>query len=255
MLKPLTLSVSLAIALGASSVVLAEHGKSLPTPQGPIASAQEVWPSAQGVTPSPQGEWCGDVCAPKKHCLSGLLNCCKPRPKCYTYTWVLKKKRCGGGLFGGACGHHNDCGGCGDFACDSCGGGGIWPSSQYPSPQGIAAPQSYAAPQGYSAPQTYSAGQTPSYGAGQASTPSYGAGQTTGAGQGYAPAPMYGGPQTPPAGGMEAPPAPEGDMAPPPPSTPEAPPAPPAPGGGGNNTGGGDNNPSTSLLFLAPSGN
>ena len=60
MLKPLTLNVSLAIALGASSVVLAGHGKSLPTPQGPIASAQEVSPSPQGCLPSPQGEGSGN---------------------------------------------------------------------------------------------------------------------------------------------------------------------------------------------------
>ena len=118
MLKPLTLSVSLAIALGASSLVLAGHhgGGAMPSPQG-------SYPSAQSVLPSPQGDLgcgdtgCGEVCAPKKKCcLHGLLELCKPKPKCYTYTWVLKKKKCGGGLFGGLCGH-KDKGDCGGSAC------------------------------------------------------------------------------------------------------------------------------------------
>ena len=35
MLKPVTLSVSLAIALGACGMALAGHHKALPSPQGP----------------------------------------------------------------------------------------------------------------------------------------------------------------------------------------------------------------------------
>ncbi|HWE36626.1 MAG TPA: hypothetical protein VG406_08670 [Isosphaeraceae bacterium] len=142
MFKPLTLGVGLAFALGACGISLAGgHGHGMPTPQ-------EVVPSEQ-IAPSPQ---CETGCAPKKHCLGlGLGHKMKSwmhRPKCYTYTWVLKKKRtC---LFG----HHNA--GCGN----GCGGGGceeaVYPSGQYASPQGEAWPTG----------QVYGAGQT--YGAGQA---------------------------------------------------------------------------------------
>ena len=65
MLKPLTLSLSLVVALGASSVSMAglfdgHHGVTA-SPQGVIASPQEIMPSAQCDTGG-----CGDVCAPEK---------------------------------------------------------------------------------------------------------------------------------------------------------------------------------------------
>jgi hypothetical protein len=138
MLKPLTLSVSLAVALGMSSVSMAGlHNKGcstcgLASPQGPIASSQCAVPSAQSA--------CGDVCAnpcAKKCCLSGLF---KHKPKTYCYEWVLKKKHCGG-LFGHKGG------------CDTC-GSPVYPSAQY------ASPQAYGSGQAYGTGQVYGAGQT-----------------------------------------------------------------------------------------------
>ena len=139
MLKPLTLSLSLAVALGAASMSLAgHHGKSMP-------SAQCETPSAQCDTPSAQ---CETPCAPKLRC--SLFDRFKPRPKCYSYEWVLKKKRCGGGLFGGL---HNRGGACGgETACDSC--GDTYPSAQWPSAQGGV----WSSGQGY-APASYGSGQ------------------------------------------------------------------------------------------------
>ena len=119
MLKPLTLSLSLAVALGFCSVSMAGgHGNDgcttcgLASPQGgPIASPQG--PIASGCD-------VGDTCGRKKCSLfSGLgghldgLHCrlkslCNPP---VTYEWVLKKKRLWG-HHGGGC---ND--GCGDGGC------------------------------------------------------------------------------------------------------------------------------------------
>ncbi|GIW86028.1 MAG: hypothetical protein KatS3mg108_0352 [Isosphaeraceae bacterium] len=139
MLKPLTFSVSLAVALGTCSLgVAGGHGKNLPSPQGAVApSAQAaVAPSAQAALPSAQGDLgCGDLgdCGPKvKKC--HLFDLFKPKPKCYTYEWVLKKKRCGGGLLGGLL--HGGKGGCGGDGCDGCGALGAAPSPQMASPQG-----------------------------------------------------------------------------------------------------------------------
>jgi hypothetical protein len=144
MLKPLTFSVSLAVALGACSLGYAGgHHKSLP-------SAQGIAPSAQGILPSPQGEVCGDICGPRKRC--HLFDMFKHREKCYTYEWVLKKKRCGG-LFG-----HRGHGGCGGDVCGGC--GEVYPSAQWPSAQG----------------GVYGTGQAEVYGAGQMGG-AYGAGQ------------------------------------------------------------------------------
>ena len=216
MLKTLTLSLSLAVALGFCSVSKAEglfHKADgcatcgIASPQGPVVSPQAP-------APSPQGE-CGPVCsgecgARKKchlfdhlHGMGNKMSCSftdlcaklKPKPKCYTYEWVLKKKR--------VWGHHG--GGCGTPGCETC---------------GIASPQGGPSPQaGYTSPQA-------SYGSGQyAATASMG-------GMMAAPAPI---------GGDEAPPAPEVSPAAPP--VPPAPPAPPAPGA------------TSSLLFSTPSGN
>jgi hypothetical protein len=216
MLKTLTLSLSLAVALGFCSVSKAQglfHKADgcatcgIASPQGPVVSPQ-------GPAPSPQGE-CGPVCsgecgARKKchlfenlHGMGNKMSCSftdlcaklKPKPKCYTYEWVLKKKR--------VWGHHG--GGCGTPGCETC---------------GIASPQGgYSSPQaGYTSPQA-------SYGSGQVATTAPMGGMMA------APAPI---------GGDEAPPAPEVSPAAPPVP---APPAPPAPGA------------TSSLLFSTPSGN
>ncbi len=164
MLKPLTLSLSLAVALGFCSVSMAGIGDGcstcgLASPQGgPIASAQG--PIAT----------CDTGCAPKKCSLfSGMGNhfsslCCKLKAACHppvTYEWVLKKKR----LWG----HHGSS--CGNAGCETCGGaapvyatGQVAPSGQggYAAPSGQGG---YAAPSGqggYAAPQA-----APVYGAGQ----------------------------------------------------------------------------------------
>ncbi|MGC8640408.1 MAG: hypothetical protein ACP5XB_11090 [Isosphaeraceae bacterium] len=138
MLKPLTLSLSLAVALGLSSVSMAGSNDGcttcgLASPQGgPIATAQ-----------APCGPTCETGCAKPRHSLlCGLgnrLNGMRGRLKCalhppVTYEWVLKKKR----LWG-----HGGCNG-GAGSCDTCGAGGVYPTGQVvPSGQGA-----YAAPQG-----------------------------------------------------------------------------------------------------------
>ena len=117
MLKPLTLSLSLAVALGFCSVSMAGgHGNDgcstcgLASPQGgPIASAQG--PTSRPV--ATRGDTCG-----RKKCnlfsdLGGKLDGlhCKLKALCHppvTYEWVLKKKR----LWG----HHG--GGC-DDGCEA----------------------------------------------------------------------------------------------------------------------------------------
>ncbi|MBV8487220.1 MAG: hypothetical protein JO161_02965 [Planctomycetaceae bacterium] len=186
MLKPLTLSLSLAVALGFCSLSMAGHGDGcsgcgLASPQaGPI-------PSAQG----PVATGCEIGCAPKKSCFSGLhgqfsgLHCklknlCNP-PVCYE--WVLKKKR----LWG----HHG--GGCGGGCAETC-AAPVYPTSQVaPSGQGVApAPTGQG---GYTAPQA-----APIYGVGQHA---YKAAKPT-ATIASVPSDM-----TPAVAGEEAPPAPE----------------------------------------------
>jgi hypothetical protein len=138
-----------------SSLGVAGH-KAMPSAQGPA-------PSAQGPIASAQDVGCGDVCGPvaKKHC--GLLDLFKPRPKCYEYEWVLKKKRVHHGRRGGLCGGGDLC-------------GDTYPSAQHPSPQG----GPWAAPQGGYAGH-------------------YGSGQIIGSGQ-MAPAGQIGSGQMAPAG-------------------------------------------------------
>jgi hypothetical protein len=155
MLKPLTLSLSLAVALGFCSVSMAGHGDGCSGCALPSAQAGPI-PSAQG----PVATGCETVA--HKHCFnfSGLgghfdgLRCklkelCNP-PVCYE--WVLKKKR----LWG----HHG--GGCGG-GCETC-AAPVYPTGQVaPSGQG-AAPSG----QGVIPAPTYSAPQAaPIYGAGQ----------------------------------------------------------------------------------------
>ena len=219
MLKPLTLSLSLVVALGASSVSMAglfdnHHSGGMASPQSVIASPQAIMPSAQCDTGG-----CGDVCdtGGKKHCkLLGFLN----RPKNYSYTWVLKKKRIHG--------HKgNDCYGGG--GCDSC-ETAVYPSGQYASPQAYGSSQAYGSGQAHSAPAPYGSGQAYGGASGQAYGGASGqAHSATSAGQ-IAPAPSS----------DEAPPAPEV------PSESSAPEAPEAPS---------PNAPQSSLLFSTPSGN
>jgi hypothetical protein len=185
MLKPLTLSLSLAVALGFCSVSMAGgHGNDGCTTCGLASPQGGLYPSAQGMVD------CGPAPCAKKHHFSDF--CCKLKSMCHPpvcYEWVLKKKR----LWG----HHG--GGCNE----GCSTGGVYPTGQVaPSGQGgYAAPSGqggYGAPSGqggYSAPQ---------------SAPVYGAGQHT-----YRtakPAPTIASvpaEMTPAIAGEEAPPAPE----------------------------------------------
>jgi hypothetical protein len=177
MLKTLTLSLSFALALGLCSVSKAGglfHKDGCTTcgiasPQGPVVSPQAP-------CPTPQTCAAPVVCERKKcHLLEGLqgagnkMNCClndfcakmKPKPKCYTYEWVLKKKR--------VWGCHG--GGCGTPGCETC----------VASPQ--AAPSAQA---GYGSPQA-------SY------APSYGSGQFASSAGTLSPAPITSGDEAPPA--------------------------------------------------------
>ncbi len=154
MLKPLSLSVGLAVALGACSLSLAggHHGTYASEQSAP--SAQSVVPSAQSI-----GEGCGEVCGPvKKKC--DFFSKFKPKPHQYTYEWVLKKKKVHQPLFG----HKNKgcgTGTCGASACETC---GVAPSAQsygsgqsYGTGQNLGTtqiPATYSVPQGgYSVPQ------------------------------------------------------------------------------------------------------
>jgi hypothetical protein len=129
MSKSLTLSMSLAFALGFTGVSFAGHGTAGCDTCG-IASPQ-------GVVASPQGtyETCDTCTTKKKHSFKfSMPACLKPKPKMYTYEWVLKKKKVHGHAAA---------------ACDTC-GTAVTPSAQYSSPQAWAAPQSHAAPQAVS---------------------------------------------------------------------------------------------------------
>ena len=188
MSKSLTLSMSLALALGFSGVVKAGGhfgGGSgcatcgMASPQGVVAAPQA---SSQGYVTETAG--C-DTCAPaKKKC--SFLACLKPKPKMYTYEWVLKKKKVHGHAKGG---------------CDTC--GGATESYVTPSAQGYASPQgTYAAPQAsYAAPQA-------NYGSGQASVyPTSDVKAVEPTGDAVPPAPSAPAPSAPAA---PAPPAPAG---------------------------------------------
>jgi hypothetical protein len=149
MLKPLTLSLSLAVALGFCSVSMAGIGDGcstcgLASPQGgPIASAQG--PIAA----------CDTGCGPKHQLLSGLSNHfsglhCRLKAALHppvTYEWVLKKKR----LWG----HGGGCNTCAAGAAPVYATGQVAPSGQ----GGWTAPSGQG---GYAAPQA-----APVYGAGQ----------------------------------------------------------------------------------------
>lgn len=114
MLKPLTLSVGLAVALCAGGVSLAGHKGCLTCG---LASPQA---SPQGVTATAQSYGC-ETAGPckKKHNFFGGMGKLFKHEKTYTYEWVLKKKR--------VWGHKGGCSIC---------GGAVTPSGQYASPQG-----------------------------------------------------------------------------------------------------------------------
>jgi hypothetical protein len=161
MLKPLTLSLSLAVALGLCSVSKAGHHDNncatcgLASPQGVVASPQGYY-----------GTGCetGGCGGGKHHWGSGLKN----KMGCMfhhqvTYEWVLKKKH---NWFnhGGGC---NTCGGAAPVYAT--GQGGIAPSGQYAAPSGQYGSGQYGSGQyggtsgqyggAYGAPQVYGAGQ------------------------------------------------------------------------------------------------
>jgi hypothetical protein len=135
MLKPLTMSLSLAVALGLCSVSQAGGHDSSCTTCG-LASPQ-------GVVASPQGTYaaCGaQSCGPKHHFGAGLKNLFQHE---VTYEWVLKKKH--NWHFGG----NKGCGTCTTAAS-------VYPTGQHaPAPSG-----QYTAPSGqYTAPSVYGAAQ------------------------------------------------------------------------------------------------
>jgi len=139
MLKPLTLSLSLAVALGLCSVSKAGLHDSGCTTCG-LASPQ-------GVAASPQGSYAGGCgaapCKPKHQFGAGLKNLFHHQ---VTYEWVLKKKHVW--HMGGGC---NTCGTTSSVYPTS----QVAPSGQYAAPSG-----QYSAPSGqYAAPQVYGAGQ------------------------------------------------------------------------------------------------
>ena len=173
MLKPLTLSLSLAFALCLSG--LSQAGDLFHHGAVPSEQCAAVTPAPQCPAPTPQ---CGPTCEPScgggiqlpkcdllKKCGTGLscfgqkcgaglsgmghkMSCnftdlckkLKPKPPCYTYEWVLKKKRVHGG--------------CGQPSCDTCGG----PAPVYPTSQVAPAPQG---PMVSPAPQAYGSVQVP----------------------------------------------------------------------------------------------
>jgi len=215
MLKPLTLSLSLAVALGASSLSMAGglfHGAGSGCSTCGLASEQGPAPSAQApVVASAQSE-CGFAAPKKCNLFSGFhgIHFKKPHLFDVQYEWVLKKKLVWA---------HKGCGnvGCGDVSCAP----SIMPSSQaVPSSQAYSSGQSVI-PTG----QAYYGNPAP-----------------------YSSTPVYSAPAAPSApAGDEAPPAPAAAPAPAPaPAPTEPPPAPAAPAA---------NAPQTSLLFSTPSSN
>jgi hypothetical protein len=130
MLKPLTLSLSLAVALGLCSVSKAGLHDNNCTTCG-LASPQ-------GVVASPQSSvGCGTpACGPKHHFSFKLPSF----HHSVTYEWVLKKKH--------SWGHGGGCNTCGTSAPVYATGQGAAPSGQYAAPSGQ-----------YTAPTVYGAGQ------------------------------------------------------------------------------------------------
>jgi hypothetical protein len=148
MLKSLTisLSLSLAVALGFSSVSKAGGLDSSCTTCGLASPQGGPYASGQG---GPIATGCESPCAPKKHCFSFHLpkiHCNLPKLQHTTnYEWVLKKKHCFSLV-------HAPKETCASGPVYATGQGGVAPSGQggiAPSGQGSA----------YPAPQAFGAGQ------------------------------------------------------------------------------------------------
>jgi len=148
MLKPLTFSLSLAVALGFCSVSMA-GGYDTGCATCGLASPQGVVASPQGVV---YGGGCDTCAAPKKHCftLPKLPHFSLPKINCTTsYEWVLKKKHNFSITHAPKCNTPSDCGPV--YAT----GQGVAPSGQ----AGIAPSGQGYTPTTYPAPQVYGAGQ------------------------------------------------------------------------------------------------
>ena len=98
MLKTLTFSLSLAVALGFCSMSKAGGLDPNCTTCGLASPQGGVYPTGQGVA---CGTGCETPCAPKKHCFSfHMPKICLPKISCpklvhtTSYEWVLKKKHC-----------------------------------------------------------------------------------------------------------------------------------------------------------------
>jgi hypothetical protein len=155
MLKTLTFSLSLAVALGLCSMSKAGGLDENCTTCGLASPQGGVYPTGQGG--AGYGGGCDTGCAPKKHCFSfHLPKICLPKISCpklvhsTSYEWVLKKKHSFSLV-------HAPKETCGD---PGYGGGAVYPTGQggvSPSGQGVVAPTGQGAP--YAAPQVFGAGQ------------------------------------------------------------------------------------------------
>jgi len=154
MLKSLTfsLSLSLAVALGFSSVSKAGGLDSSCTTCGLASPQGGPYASGQG---GPIATGCESPCAPKKHCFSfhmPKIHCNLPKLQHTTsYEWVLKKKHC----FSLVHAPKETCG------AAPCGPAPVYPTGQgaiAPSGQGVIAPAGQASYSPYTAPQVFGAG-------------------------------------------------------------------------------------------------
>jgi hypothetical protein len=119
MLKPLTLSLSLAVALGLCSVSKAGGYDQNCTTCGLASPQSGVYATGQG---------CEAPCAPKKHCFSfhmPKIHCNLPKLQhTCSYEWVLKKKH------NFSLSHAPKCGSAGCDPVYATGQGGVAPSGQ-----------------------------------------------------------------------------------------------------------------------------
>ena len=145
MLKSLTisLSLSLAVAIGFSSVSKAGGLDSSCTTCGLASPQGGPYASGQG---GPIATGCESPCAPKKHCFSfhmPKIHCNLPKLSHTTsYEWVLKKKHCFSLVHAPK---------------ETCGPAPCGPGAVYPTGQGVIAPSGQVAT--YPAPQIFGAGQ------------------------------------------------------------------------------------------------
>jgi hypothetical protein len=155
MLKSLTISfsLSLAVALGCSSVSKAGGLDSSCTTCGLASPQGGPYASGQG---APVATGCESPCAPKKHCFSfhmPKIHCNLPKLQHTTsYEWVLKKKHCFSLV-------HAPKETCGPAPCAT---GPVYPTAQggvAPSGQGAIAPSGQVGYTPYAAPQVFGASQ------------------------------------------------------------------------------------------------